>query len=64
MQIIVHDVVRDGTVALDDALVDGHHVHVVGAGVRRRFFGVEFVQEIDVDFGVAFAASVGVLATR
>lgn len=61
VQIVVHDVVRDGLVVADDVLVYRHHVHVFGHLVDVRLVA-ELVDQERVHVVVALPVRVGEVA--
>lgn len=64
MQIIVHDVMGDRLIALNDMFVYWDDVHVFGDVIADYVLICELIDQINVDFGVALTTGIRILTSR
>lgn len=64
MQIIVHNVVRDGLIALHDVLVYRDYMHVFCDVITDYIIICEFIYEVNVYFGISLPARIRILSSR
>jgi hypothetical protein len=62
VEVVVHDVVRDGLVVLDDVVVDLHHVDVAGDLIGVGFVA-KLVDQEGIDVVVPLPVRIGILSS-
>lgn len=64
MQIIVHNVMRDCLITLNDMFMYRNDVHVFSDVIADYVFVCELVYEINVDFDVSHTTGIRILSSR